>query len=434
MCLAAIGHRVICDDRDTELIRSLQRGKLPFYERHLPELVQRGLQTRTLTFTSDLSTSACGIDIAFLCVGVPQSENGEYDFSAQDSVAQSVARSHQPPGLLVERSTVPVETGKQLLHLLSAYSRNPQTRYRVAANPQLLREGSAVDDFLHPDRILLGIEELESETLLRQLYAPILEKRFDCPVHPQSCPERKPVDLVLTSVRSAELIKHLSNVFLGVKISYANVLADLCEKLGADVVEVTHAVGLDRRIGGQFLDAGLGFGGSRLPSDLRAFCRLAERIGVDFGIAAAAERVNRERIDHFFEKVQRSLWVLKDKRIALLGLAHKSDTDDIRMSPAVELLRRLLEVGARVRGYDPQAMPRAKESYSGLTCCRDAYEAAEGADALLIAADWDEFRSLDWPRVHGSMLRPLILDGRNLLPPSRMMSLGFEYHSVGRSD
>ena len=367
-----------------------------------------------------------------MCVGIPQSENGDYDFSALDSVAQSVARAPQPPGLLVERSTVPVETGKQLLHLLAAYSRNPQARFRVAANPQLLREGSAVDDFLHPDRILLGIEDPESETLLRKLYAPILENRFDCPVHPQSCPQRKPVDLVLTSVRSAELIKHLSNVFLGVKISYANVLADLCEKLGADVVEVTHAVGLDRRIGGRFLDAGLGFGGSRLPPDLRAFCRLAERIGVDFGIAQAAERVNRERIDYFFEKVQHSLWVIKDKRIALLGLAHKSDTDDLRMSPAVQLLRRLLEAGAHVRGYDPRAVPGAKESHSALTWCSDAYQAAEGADALLIATDWEEFRSLDWQRVHRSMLRPLILDGRNLLAPSRMLSLGFEYYSVGR--
>jgi UDPglucose 6-dehydrogenase len=235
-------------------------------------------------------------------------------------------------------------------------------------------------------------------------------------------------------VRSAELIKQASNAFLAVKISYANVLADLCERLGGDVQEVTHAVGLDPRIRPSFLQAGIGFGGERLPKDLRAFCKLLEAEGVDAGIPEAAENINLTRTEIFFQKTERSLWVLKHKKIALLGLAHKAGTDDIRSSPAIDLYKRLTAAGAFVSAFDPQAISNAHAAFPGLVSCRDAYEAAERADALLVLTEWDDFRVLDWPRIRGIMARPLVLDGRNLLSPLYMKSLGFEYHSVGRPD
>jgi len=297
-----------------------------------------------------------------------------------------------------------------------------------------LREGTAVGDFFHPERILLGLDDAESEATLRQIYAPILQQHFHCPIHSESCPRSEPPQLLLASVRSAELIKQVSNAFLAVKISYANVLADLCERLGGDVQEVTHAVGLDPRIRPSFLQAGIGFGGERLPKDLRAFCRLLEAQGVDAGIPEAAEHVNLTRTEIFFQKTERSLWVLKHKRIALLGLSHKAGTDDIRSSPAIDLYKRLTVAGAFVSAFDPQAISNARAAFPGLVFCRDAYEAAEKADALLILTEWDDFRVLDWPRIRGIMARPLVLDGRNLLSPHYMNSLGFEYHSVGRPD
>jgi UDPglucose 6-dehydrogenase len=327
---------------------------------------------------------------------------------------------------------VPVQTGEQLMHLLSAYRRNHSVSFCVASNPQFLREGTAVEDFLHADRILLGVEDSVSERTLRTIYAPVLKQNFRCPIHVERCPPRKPPELLLTNIHSAELIKYSSNAFLAVKISYANVLADLCERLRADIQEVTRAVGLDPRIRPSFLEAGLGFGGSRLPKDLRAFCRLTEQTGVEAGIFQAAEEVNRSRIDLFFDKVQRSLWVLKDKRIGLLGLAHKADTDDIRGSPAIELFKRFTAAGAQVRAYDPRAMSQARSAYPDMICGADAFELAEHADALVLATEWEEFLGLDWKRVHDVMARPTVFDGRNLLSPSRMKDLGFEYYSVGR--
>jgi UDPglucose 6-dehydrogenase len=373
-------------------------------------------------------------EVVFLCVGVPQLENGDSDFSALDSAARQIARGANSPTLIVVRSTVPVQTGKKLKHLLTVYRDNPGFRLVVASNPQFLREGTAVEDFLHPDHILFGVEDSLSERILREIYAPVLEQNFRCPVHPLGCPPRKLPELIITSIQSAELIKHTSNAFLAVKISYANVLADLCERLGADVQEVTRAVGLDPRIGPRFLNPGIGFGGSKLPKDLRAFCHLSERAGVEAGILHAAEEVNRSRVHHFFEKVQSSLWVLKDKRIGLLGLAHKADTDDIRGSPAIDLFKRFTAAGAQVRAYDPRAMDQAHSAFPNMMCGADAYDVAEHADALIISTDWDEFRDLDWKRIRDVMERPSVFDGRNLLSPSRMKELRFEYYSVGRPD
>ena len=432
ICLASVGHHVTCVDRNAERIHSLEEGRLPLYESHLDELFLHSRSVHALSFTCDSRRAARDAEVVFLCVGVPQLENGDSDFSALDSAAREIAQAANTSKLIVVRSTVPVQTGEQLTHLLNVYKRNHDISFSVASNPQFLRKGTAVEDFLHADRVLLGVEDSASEMTLREVYAPVLEQNFSCPVHHNGCPPRKPPELLLTNTHSAELIKYASNAFLAVKISYANVLADLCERLRADVQEVTRAVGLDQRIRSSFLDAGLGFGGSRLPKDLRAFCRLAERTGVEAGILQAAEQVNRSRIDIFFDKVQRSLWVLKDKRIVLLGLAHKADTDDIQGSPAIELFKRLTAARACVRAYDPQAMSNASSACPNLVSSRDAYEAAERADAVLIVTEWEEFRLLDWQRIRQIMARPLVLDGRNLLSAAHMESLGFEYHSVGR--
>lgn len=431
-CMAAIGHQVICSDQDAELVRALREGRIPIYEPHLSESVARSRKQGTLTITSDLGTGFERSEVVFLCVGVPQLENGDSDFAAMDSAAQQVARAANPPTLIVVRSTVPVQTGRQLKHLLNIYRDKPGFSLVVASNPQFLREGTAVADFLHPDHILFGVEDASSEKILRELYAPVLMQSFRCPLHFEGCPPRKTPQLIVSSIQSSELIKHASNAFLAAKISYSNVLADLCERLGANAQEVTRAVGLDPRIGPQFLNPGTGFGGSRLPRDLRAFCHLAAVAGVDAGILLAAEEVNRHRVGQFFERVQSSLWVLKDKRIGLLGLAHKAGTDDIRGSPAIDLFKRFVAAGALVCAYDPRTTDQVRSAHPDMLLGLDAYAVAERADALVISTDWPEFQELNWSRIRDSMARPRVFDGRNLLSPSRMKELGFEYHLVGR--
>jgi UDPglucose 6-dehydrogenase len=327
---------------------------------------------------------------------------------------------------------VPAQTGQQLKRVLGVYRRDGAAQLRVASNPEFLREGTAVEDFLHPDRIVLGVEEEETEKQLREIYRPILERRFRCPIHLGACPPAKLPDLLITTMNSAELIKHASNSFLAMKISYANMISDLCEKVGADIKEVTRARGLDPRIGPRFLDAGLGFGGFCLPKDIQAFIRLAERCGVDFTMLKEAERVNTRRVDLLVEKVRKALWVIKGKRVGVLGLAFKANTDDIRFSPSLEVIRALLAEGAQVRAYDQEAMDKTSSIFPQVHYCRDPYEAAKDVDALLILTEWDEFRQLDWERISDLMVRPMIIDGRNLLDPAAMMERGFEYSCFGR--
>ncbi len=278
------------------------------------------------------------------------------------------------------------------------------------------------------------MDDEASERELREIYRPVLERKFQCPVHAHGCPAGPAPPFLVTTINSAELIKHASNSFLAMKISYANAIADLCEELGAHVDEVTHAMGLDPRIGPQFLRAGLGFGGFCLPKDIQAFIRLAERAGVDFALLKEAERINRLRIDRFLEKARRALWVVGGKQIGVLGLAFKANTDDIRFAPAIELIRRLLAEGAHVRACDPEAMEKTRAIFPQVTFHRDPLQVAKDADALLIATEWEEFRKLDWKKIRGIMARPLVLDGRNLLDPEQMTALGFEYHSFGRPD
>ena len=433
-CLAEAGHEVIATDNDGARIAALQAGKIPIYEPHLDKVLDSVVREGRLRFTADGAEAVREAEVVFICVGTPPTETGEADLSAIDNVARMIATESRSPKLVIEKSTVPAQTGGELKRALQVYGTNPGAKFRVASNPEFLREGTAVEDFFHPDRIVIGVEEKESEEQLRELYRPILEGRYRCPVHQPNCPPAATPEFVVTTIASAELIKHASNSFLGLKISYANVLADLCERLGGNVEEVTRAVGLDPRIGGQFLKAGLGFGGYCLPKDIQAFVKLADRAGVDFGLLKEAERVNKQRVERLLEKVRKALWVMKGKRIGVLGIAFKPNTDDIRLAPAIEVIKRLLAEGAEVSATDPEAMERARAVFPNLNYSADPYEVARGADALLVLTEWEQFRRLDWKRIRSEMARPLVVDGRNMLRPDEMQTLGFEYLSFGRPE
>ena len=431
-CFAEIGHQVTCTDNDDSKIVTLRAGKLPIYEPHLDALVARNISEGRLHFTSNAGEAVRSSEAVFICVGTPPLDNGDADLSAIDNVARMIATEGGGPKLVVEKSTVPAQTGQELKRALDVYSRKSGTNFTVASNPEFLREGTAVNDFLHPDRIVIGVDEPAAAKKLREIYAPILDKKFHCPAHDGKCPDSPPPAFVVTTVNSAELIKHASNSFLALKISFANSLADMCDQLGADVQEVTAAVGMDPRIGPQFLQAGLGFGGFCLPKDVQAFIRLAERVGIDFTLLKAVEQVNKQRIDLLFAKARKALWVLKGKKIALLGLAFKPNTDDIRFSPAIDAARRFLAEGAKLHAYDPQAMEKTRKLLPEISFAKNPYELVHDADAAIIATEWDEFQRLDWKRVHNEMARPLVIDARNVLNPAEMKSLGFEYYSFGR--
>ncbi len=431
-CLAEAGHNVVCTDVDTARIAQLQAGKVPIYEQHLDKVLDSARKSGKISFTANAGEAIRSSDAIFICVGTPPKENGDADLSAIDNVARQIATEARSPKLVIEKSTVPARTGLELRRALNAYSRNSGLTFRVVSNPEFLREGTAVGDFFHPDRIVVGVEDESAAAQMREIYRPILERKFRCPVHEGSCPDGPAAHLLVTTINSAELIKHASNSFLALKISYANVIADLCEKIGADVEEVTQAMGLDPRIGGQFLRAGLGFGGFCFPKDLQAFVHLAGTVGVDFEILKAAERVNKQRIDRFLEKVHQALWVVKGKRVAILGLAFKANTDDVRFSPALEVARRMHAEGADVHATDPEAISRAQAILPQITYHHDPYDALRDAEAVLVCTEWEEFRQLDWERAGKLMARRLVIDGRNLCSPTHMQELDFEYFSFGR--
>jgi UDPglucose 6-dehydrogenase len=433
-CLAEAEHEVIATDNDPVRIEALDAGRLPIYEPGLDRVMESACAAGRLRFTSDGAEAVRAADAIFICVGTPPLDSGEADLSAIDNVARQIAAASQSPKLVIEKSTVPAQTGEQLRHALQVYGRGNGAAFRVASNPEFLREGTAVADFFHPDRIVVGVEDPESERQLREIYKPFLEGRFHCPVHEPKCPAGPAPVFLVTTIASAELIKHASNSFLGLKISYANLIADLCEKLEGNVEEVTRAMGLDPRIGPHFLNAGLGFGGFCLPKDIQAFIRLAEKHGVDFGLLKEVEAVNKRRIEQFVAKVRGALWVVKEKKVAVLGLAFKPNTDDVRFAPAIEVIRRLIAEGATVRASDPEAIGRARALLDGAEFLEDPYEVARAADALLLLTEWKEYRELDWRRIYREMARPLVLDARNMLAPAKMKELGFEYHSFGRPD
>ena len=431
-CLAEAGHEVVCTDIDRERIAKLNAGGVPIYEQHLDRILASARKAGKISYTADAGEAIRSGDAIFICVGTPPKDSGEADLSAIDHVARQIAAEARTPKLVVEKSTVPARTGLELSRALAAYSKNGNIKFRVASNPEFLREGTAVEDFFHPDRIVVGVEDSSSAAELREIYRPILEKSFHCPVHEGTCPPGHKAEFLVTTINSAELIKHASNSFLALKISYANVIADLCEKIGANVEEVTHAMGLDARIGGQFLKAGLGYGGFCFPKDVQAFIHLSAKVGVDFDILKATERVNKQRIERFFEKIHQALWVIKGKRVAVLGLAFKANTDDIRFAPALEVVKRLLEEGADVHASDPEAVSRTKVLFPQVHYHEDPYDALRDADAALVCTEWAIFRRLDWERAGTLMARKLVIDGRNLYTPQAMREKGFEYYSFGR--
>jgi UDPglucose 6-dehydrogenase len=430
-CLAEAGHEVICTDIDAGRIAQLKAGQVPIYEHHLDKILASAGKSGKISYTADAGEAIRFGEAIFICVGTPPRYDGSADLSAIDHVAQQIAAEARSPKLVVEKSTVPARTGIELQRALTAYSRGGNA-FRVASNPEFLREGTAVEDFFHPDRIVVGVEDPAAGEQLREIYRPILERKFSCPVHNGTCPDTHQAEFLVTTISSAELIKHASNSFLALKISYANVLADLCEQIGANVEEVTHAIGLDPRIGTQFLKAGLGFGGFCFPKDIQAFISLAANVGVDFEILKAAERVNKQRIERFLVKINKALWVVKGKRVAVLGLAFKANTDDIRFAPALEVIRRLLEEGAEIHATDPEALEKAKKQFPQAHFHEDPYKALEGAHAALVCTEWDAYKKLDWERAAKVMARKLVIDGRNLYSPAKMKQLGFEYASFGR--
>ncbi len=428
-CLAQIGHEVFCSESDLDKLTKLQGGGMPIFEPHLEEVIKAVRKAERLRFGSTDEAIAWG-DAIFICVGTPPLPNGDADLHAIEAVARSIAKRASGYRLIIEKSTVPVQTGAQLRKHLSVHSTNG-LRYDVASNPEFLREGTSVEDFLHPDRIVIGVDSPRAADMLREIYEPIVKQEFVCPLH-SDCPKRKAPIFLATDTNSAELIKHASNSFLAMKISFINMVANLCEVVGADVTKVAEGMGLDPRIGAAFLNPGIGFGGFCFPKDVQAFIRIAEKSGCDFSLLKEVEKVNQRRVEHFVEQLRNELWVLRGKKIAVWGLAFKPNTDDVRFAPSIALVKSLLDEGADVRAYDPEAMEKAKSALPNITYCSDAYKAAEGVDAIVIVTEWDEFRHPDWERLRATVERPLIVDGRNALDAAEVTRHGFHYVSVGR--
>jgi UDPglucose 6-dehydrogenase len=428
-CLAEIGHQVLCADSDLDKLKKLNTGRLPFFEPHLDLLVKRNTAAGRLQFTSPAVAMEKGSAI-FICVGTPPLENGEADLSAIESVARTIASTAHGYRLVIEKSTVPVQTAKRLWKHLSIYNVNG-LEFDVVSNPEFLREGSAVGDFFHPDRIVIGAESPRAIAMMKEIYQPVLKSPSACPVH-SLCPPTHDVPLIVTDTNSAELVKHASNSFLAMKISFINLVADACEAAGADIAKVAEGIGSDKRIGQSFLNPGIGFGGFCFPKDLQAFVRIGEKLGCDFSLLKEVERINLRRVEQFVAKVKKELWVLRGKTLAVWGLAFKPDTDDVRFAPALNIVRRLLAEGASIRAYDPQAMQKAQDELPEITYCMSHYEAAQRADAILVLTEWDEFRRLDWDTLAKSVAHPLMIDGRNLYSADEVTAHGFQYIGIGK--
>ncbi len=428
-CLAQIGHDVFCSESDLEKLAKLQNGELPIFEPHLEDVTRSVQKANRLRFGHTEDAIAWG-DAIFICVGTPPLPNGDADLHEIEVVARTIAKRASGYRLVIEKSTVPVQTGAQLRKYLSIHRTN-QLSYEVASNPEFLREGTSVEDFLHPDRIVVGVDSPHATQMLREIYQPIIQQKFTCPLH-SNCPKRQDPIFLVTDINSAELIKHASNSFLAMKISFINMVANLCEAVGADVTKVVQGMGLDRRITPAFLNPGIGFGGFCFPKDLQAFVRIAEKSGCDFSLLKEVERINESRIAHFVEKIREELWVIRGKKLAVWGLAFKPNTDDVRFAPSIALVKALTEEGAVVSAYDPEAATKAKEVLPDINYCADPYSAARGADAILIVTEWDEFRRLDWDRLREMVESPLIFDGRNMLDREAIAGHGFHYIGVGQ--
>ena len=435
VCFAEMGHDVICVDNDERKVAALQGGDTLIHENYLPELLER-YRNNKIRFMTDLGEATHQCAAIFIAVGTPQSEGGDADLSYVEAVACEIARSINSYKVIVEKSTVPVYTNEWVRRSME---RNGVARhlFDVVSNPEFLREGTAVTDFLHPDRIVVGADSERASALLNRIYAPLTSgeyyERADAITGP--CNVAEPPPLLLTSTKSAEIIKHASNAFLALKISFINAVSNLCEATDANVEQVARGMGLDSRIGPKFLRPGIGYGGSCFPKDVAAFRSVAEQMGIDFNLLTEVEKINGQQKKRFLSKVRSALWTLRGKRIGVLGLAFKGETDDIRESPAIDLVEMLLAEGCSITAYDPAAMKRTEEvlpSGPNLRYASDAYAAAKDADALLILTDWAEFATLNLSHLYKTLRYPIVIDGRNLYDPQVMVEQGFTYLSIGR--
>src|SRR5579862_4194010 len=412
-CFAEIGHQVICVDNDPVKVETLRKGGIPIYEPGLEELVRQNTSAGRLSFTTSTAEGVEKSDIVFIAVPTPPQQDGSVDLSFIEKVAREIAGAMTSYKIVVDKSTVPVKTGDKVSETIKRYCK-AKVEFDVVSNPEFLREGFAVEDLMKPDRIVIGVRSQRPVPALKEVYAP-----FKAP-------------LIITDINSAELIKHASNSFLALKISYINAISVLCEATGANVQQVAAGMGMDERIGSRFLNASLGYGGSCFPKDLSAFIKIAEQAGCNFGLLKEVQKINAGQMDRFVKKIVDTLWVLKGKKIGVLGLAFKQNTDDVRSSPAIDLCHRLQKEGAVLRVHDPKAMEKAKAVLKDVTFVEDMNEVAEGCDALVVATEWDEFRKLDLQRVREALSHPILFDGRNLFDPVEMEQLGFIYESIGR--
>src|SRR5688572_12528761 len=412
-CFAEVGHQVTCVDKDAGKIKLLQSGGMPIYEPGLEELVKRNVAAGRLRFTHSTQDGVENSDVIFIAVPTPPQPDGSVDLSFMEAVSREISQAMTSYKIIVDKSTVPVKTGDKVAETIKRYCK-AKVEFDVVSNPEFLREGFAVEDLMKQDRVVVGVRSQRPVLAMKEVYEPL----------------KAPI--IITDINSAELIKHASNSFLALKISYINAVSIICEATGANVQQVATGMGLDDRIGRRFLNAGLGFGGSCFPKDLSAFVKISEQVGYDFRLLKEVQRINTEQMDRFIKKIEETLWVLKDKTIGVLGLAFKQNTDDVRLSPAIELCERLQREGARLRVHDPAAMDKAKAILRNVTYVDKMDDVAEGCDALIIATEWPQFKKLDLERARKLLSHPILFDGRNLFEAEEMEKLGFIYKSVGR--
>ncbi len=414
-CFAEIGHKVVCVDRDKEKIKNLKKGIIPIYEPYLKELVSKNIKKKRLNFTSSIKEGIKESKIIFICVGTPTRIDGNSDLSSIEVVIREIAQLSISNKIIVEKSTVPVKTAEYIKKNLDLYKKNKKLKFSVVSNPEFLREGSAIKDFLKPDRIVIGTEDDKAKEIMLEIYSSIKAPK------------------IVTDLKSAELIKYVSNTFLALKISFINFIAQICEKTGADIKEVALGMGLDKRIGKLFLEAGIGYGGSCLPKDIKAFIRIVRDFGIDATLLESIENINKNQREFFLQKIKDSLGNVSGKTVGILGLAFKPNTDDVREAPSVTIINKLLGAGTKIKAYDPVAIDQARKIFGKkIKFAKNLYEVAQNADALVILTEWNEFKNMDLRKIKKLLKLPKIIDGRNVFDPAKMARSGFNYSCIGR--